>query len=74
MLCKAYAANIAGISYGNQTSFTTYPNDQSGLISDGEGNTYKTLIIGTQTWMTENLRATKFRNGAAIPRFILGWV
>jgi uncharacterized protein (TIGR02145 family) len=64
---RAYATNIAGISYGNQTSFTTYPDDNHGLVSDGEGNMYRTKIIGTQTWMTENLRATKFRNGTAIP-------
>lgn len=67
---RAYATNVAGISYGNQTSFTTYPNDQVGLVMDGEANTYKTEIIGTQTWMTENLRATKYRNGTTIPQVL----
>jgi uncharacterized protein (TIGR02145 family) len=62
---RAYATNIAGISYGNQTSFNTY--DRPGLVLDGESNAYGTVVIGNQTWMTENLKATKYRNGIAIP-------
>jgi uncharacterized protein (TIGR02145 family) len=70
---RAYATNSAGISYGNQTSFTTYINDQTGSVFDGEGNYYATKTIGTQTWMTENLKATKYRNGTDIPHVISAW-
>lgn len=48
---------IPGISYINNST-PTY-----GSVTDASGNTYQTIQIGTQEWMVENLRTTKFANG-----------
>jgi uncharacterized protein (TIGR02145 family) len=58
---RAYATNSQGTSYGEERSFTSY-----GTLTDWEGNSYRTLVIGTQVWMQENLKATRLNDGTYV--------
>jgi uncharacterized protein (TIGR02145 family) len=72
---------IPGISEANTTGGTSTgttlhtcgtpnvhnPDLTYGSMTDQEGNVYKTIMIGTQEWMAENLNTSIYRNGDAIP-------
>jgi uncharacterized protein (TIGR02145 family) len=57
---RSYATNNIGTAYGNKFLFIT-------PLSDIEGNVYRTVIIGDQVWMAENLRTTKYFDNSEIP-------
>lgn len=47
--------------------FAACEKENKGLPMDGDGNIYDTVVIGTQVWLTENLKTTKYNNGDPIP-------
>jgi uncharacterized protein (TIGR02145 family) len=51
---------VPGISLQN------FPSSLFGSVTDIDGNTYQTVLIGNQEWMTVDLRVTKFSNGDLI--------
>lgn len=57
---RAYATNNSGTAYGQEYQFIT-------PVTDVEGNVYKTVKIGDQVWMAENLKVTQYNTEDAIP-------
>jgi uncharacterized protein (TIGR02145 family) len=53
--------------YGYMNPELTY-----GTVSDIDGNEYKTIQIGQQEWMAENLRTSRFSNGDPIANISSG--
>ncbi|MRR24137.1 hypothetical protein EG830_14295, partial [bacterium] len=57
---RAYVSNQSWTVYGDQITFRT-------KLTDAEGNLYNTVLIGTNLWMSENLRTTRLNDNSSIP-------
>lgn len=64
---RAFASTSAGKIYSSNVEFYTEPfNIPGSIITDIDGNQYRTAIIGNLEWMAENLRATHYAYGTPI--------
>lgn len=73
---RAFARNRIDISYGNSVTFRTIKpfyfnsNIDYGNLTDIEGNIYKTITLGNQEWMAENLNVKKYNDNTNIPNIV----
>lgn len=72
VICEGGAVTVgvttSNFTFSPSSADSIFNNNKSyGFVIDNEGNTYRTIQIGSQVWMAENLRSTQFQNGDPIP-------
>ncbi len=68
--CEPDDPTKPGNPLNERTTAVFNPNKNYGRMTDIDGNIYRTIKIGAQIWMAENLRTTHYRNGDTIPNIL----
>ncbi|MCF8407650.1 MAG: hypothetical protein K9G36_01645 [Crocinitomicaceae bacterium] len=66
-LSESFFTKSLGLSVRCIKKGSSFSKTKGSFIDSRDDNVYKTIIIGTQTWMAENLNESTFRNGDEIP-------
>lgn len=67
---QAFSASTEGDTlYLSDSNWLIVPGlSDANYIKDFDGNVYNEVVVGTQTWLLENLRTTHYNDGTPIPK------
>ncbi len=57
---------LTAVTSCDKTDDPSGDSPSAGTLKDADGNVYNTIKIGTQVWMVENLKTTKYNDGTEI--------